>query len=86
MQTREEAATAPPEAAPIEPSNFTLQIIASLTLTLGIFNLLPFPALDGGRILFVLPELVLHRRVPPKFENLVHAVGFALNLHFLDYE
>jgi len=85
VQTREEAATAPPEAAPIEPSNFTLQIIASLTLTLGIFNLLPFPALDGGRILFVIPELILHRRVPPKFENLVHAVGFALLLLLMFY-
>jgi regulator of sigma E protease len=44
----------------------------------GKLNLLPFPALDGGRIIFVLPELVLRRRVPPEFENLVHAVGFLL--------
>ena len=85
VQTREQVAAAPPEAAPIEPSNFTLQIIASLTLTLGIFNLLPFPALDGGRIIFVLPELVLRRRVPAKFENLVHAVGFALLLLLMFY-
>ena len=84
MQSRETTpATTTP--APTEPTNFTLQIIASLTLTLGIFNLLPFPALDGGRILFVLPELVLHRRVPPQFENLVHAVGFALLLAFMIY-
>ncbi len=85
VETREQAATTPPEAAPIEPSNFTLQIIASLTLTLGIFNLLPFPALDGGRIIFVLPELILRRRVPPEFENLVHAVGFALLLLLMFY-
>jgi regulator of sigma E protease len=85
VQTREEAAAAPPNTAPIEPSNFTLQIIASLTLTLGIFNLLPFPALDGGRIIFVLPELILRRRVPPEFENLVHAVGFALLLVLMVY-
>ena len=85
VETREQATTAPPEAAPIEPSNFTLQIIASLTLTLGIFNLLPFPALDGGRIIFVLPELVLRRRVPPEFENLVHAVGFALLIGLMIY-
>jgi len=85
VETREQATTAPPETAPIEPSNFTLQIIASLTLTLGIFNLLPFPALDGGRIIFVLPELVLRRRVPPEFENLVHAVGFALLLLLMFY-
>lgn len=72
-------------SAPIEPTNFTLQIIAALTLTLGIFNLLPFPALDGGRIVFVLPELILGRRVPPEFENAVHAVGFALLLAFMLY-
>jgi regulator of sigma E protease len=85
VETREQAEAAPPETAPIEPSNFTLQIIASLTLTLGIFNLLPFPALDGGRILFVLPELVLRRRVPPEFENVVHAVGFALLIGLMIY-
>ena len=85
VQTREEAASTPPNTTPVEPSNFTLQIIASLTLTLGIFNLLPFPALDGGRIIFVLPELILRRRVPPEFENLVHAVGFALLLVLMVY-
>ena len=85
VETREQAEASPTEAAPIEPSNFTLQIIASLTLTLGIFNLLPFPALDGGRILFVLPELIFRRRVPPEFENLVHAVGFALLIGLMIY-
>ena len=85
VESRE--ATPPPTGGtpPIEPTNFTLQIIASLTLTLGIFNLLPFPALDGGRIIFVLPELILGRRVPPQFENVVHAVGFALLLAFMLY-
>ena len=86
VQSRE---TPPPAAtsgsAPTEPTNFTLQIIASLTLTLGIFNLLPFPALDGGRILFILPELIFRKRVPPEFENVVHAVGFALLIAFMIY-
>jgi len=85
VQSRE---TTPPTSttpAPIEPTNFTLQIIASLTLTLGILNLLPFPALDGGRIIFVLPELILHKRVPPELENVVHAVGFALIIIFMLY-
>jgi regulator of sigma E protease len=85
VESREAEPTAPSEPAPIEPTNFTLQIIASLTLTLGIFNLLPFPALDGGRIIFVLPELILKRRVPPEFENVVHAVGFALLIAFMLY-
>jgi len=85
VQSREAAPPVVAEAPPVEPTNFTLQIIASLTLTLGIFNLLPFPALDGGRILFVLPELIFRRRVPPQFENVVHAVGFALLIGFMIY-
>lgn len=85
VESREEAPPVASEPSPTEPTNFTLQIIASLTLTLGIFNLLPFPALDGGRILFVLPELILGRRVPPEFENVVHAVGFALLIAFMLY-
>ncbi|GAB4505058.1 MAG: hypothetical protein Fur0043_20530 [Anaerolineales bacterium] len=84
VESREQAAAAPPGTTPT-PTNFTLQIIASLTLTLGIFNLLPFPALDGGRILFVLPELILRRRVPPEFENWVHAAGFAFLILFMLY-
>ena len=86
VESRDVASSGPaPEAAPIEPTNFTLQIIASLTLSLGIFNLLPFPALDGGRIIFVIPELILRKRVPAKFENLVHAVGFTLLILFMLY-
>jgi regulator of sigma E protease len=85
VQSREAVPPTSTQTAPVEPTNFTLQIIASLTLTLGIFNLLPFPALDGGRIIFVLPELILRRRVPPEFENVVHAVGFALLLAFMLY-
>jgi regulator of sigma E protease len=85
VQSRESIPPTTTAAAPLEPTNFTLQIIASLTLTLGIFNLLPFPALDGGRIIFVLPELIFRRRVPAEFENVVHAVGFALLLAFMLY-
>lgn len=85
VQSREATPPTASEPTPVEPTNFTLQIIASLTLTLGIFNLLPIPALDGGRIIFVLPELILRRRVPPEFENVVHAVGFALLIAFMIY-
>jgi len=82
--------TTPPEITaetpPIEPpTNYTLLIIASLTITLGVFNLLPFPALDGGRILFVLPELIFRKRVPPEFENVVHGIGFALLIGLMIY-
>jgi regulator of sigma E protease len=56
-----------------------------ISLSLGIFNLLPIPALDGGRILFTLPEIIVKRRVPPQYENAIHLVGFALLIVLLIY-
>jgi regulator of sigma E protease len=52
--------------------------IASISISLGLMNLLPIPALDGGRILFALPELIIHRRIPQKYETVVNFVSFAL--------
>ncbi len=63
----------------------TLFLIAALSISLGIFNLFPFPALDGGRIIFVLPELIFRRRVPAQFENIVHGLGMAVLLLFMVY-
>lgn len=57
---------------------FTLSIIANISLALGITNLLPIPALDGGRILFTLPELLFKKRIPQKWENAVNMVSFLL--------
>ncbi len=57
-----------------------LPIMALITINLGIFNLLPLPALDGGRILFILVELIIRKPVPRKFEGIVHAVGLILLL------
>ena len=59
-----------------------LNLVAMLTINLGVFNLLPIPALDGGRLLFLLIELFTRRRVPPDKEGLVHAVGMILLLAF----
>ncbi|MFH1906566.1 MAG: M50 family metallopeptidase [Chloroflexota bacterium] len=67
------------------PTNYTLFTIISLTISLGILNLLPIPALDGGRVLFTLPELFFRRRLPPKFEAVVHGVGFIVLLSLLGY-
>lgn len=65
-------------ANPTMPANLnTLWFVATLSIALGITNLLPIPALDGGRILFVLPELLFRKRVPARFENAVHLIGFA---------
>jgi len=55
----------------------TIYLIAIISIAMGFTNLLPIPALDGGRILFTLPELLFKRRVPPEYENMIHLVGFA---------
>lgn len=57
-------------------------IAAFLSLNLGFFNLLPIPALDGGRLLFMIVEAVRGRRFDPNKEGLVHLVGFALLMLF----
>jgi len=62
-----------------------LYFFASITVSLGILNLFPFPALDGGRIIFVLPEIILRRRVPAEYENMIHLVGLGILLLFFLY-
>jgi regulator of sigma E protease len=57
-----------------------LRVLVSLSVALAFFHLLPLPSLDGGRMLFVLFEAVSHRKVPPRVETLVHAVGFLVLL------
>lgn len=49
-----------------------------LAVNIGIMNLLPIPALDGGRLFFLFIELIFRRRVDPKAEAMVHAVGLGL--------
>lgn len=60
-----------------------LPIMALITINLGIFNLLPLPALDGGRILFILVELVTRKPVPQKYEGIIHTVGLVILLAFM---
>ena len=61
-----------------------LEFAAFLSINLAIINLLPLPALDGGRIAFVLLEWVRRgKRVPAKTEGLIHLVGFAMLIAFL---
>ena len=55
-----------------------LILMALLTVNLGIFNLLPIPALDGGRLLFLLIELIRRKPLPQKYEIAVNAAGFLL--------
>ena len=81
----EASTTATPSTDPIDQPVRTLELIASLSISLGLFNLFPFPALDGGRIIFVLPELLFRRRVSPQLENVVHAMGMAFLLLLMIY-
>lgn len=60
-----------------------LPIMALITINLGLFNLLPIPALDGGRLLFILIEMITRKKVPQKYEALVHTVGFILLIGFM---
>lgn len=59
---------------------YVINLVALLTINLGVFNLLPIPALDGGRILFVLWEMITKKRVPPDKEGIIHAIGMGLLL------
>ena len=53
-------------------------LFAMITVNLGIFNLLPFPALDGGRIFFMIIELFRGKPINQKVEGIIHSVGMAL--------
>ncbi len=55
-----------------------LQMASLISLALGLTNLLPLPALDGGRILFVLIEVIRGRRVPPEREAIIHFIGMVI--------
>ena len=48
-----------------------------VTANLGILNLLPIPALDGGRLVFLILEAIRGKRIPPEKEGMVHFAGFA---------
>jgi regulator of sigma E protease len=60
-----------------------MSFFAMISISLGVLNLLPIPALDGGRILFTLPEIIIRRRIPPKYENAINLVSFALLIMLL---
>ncbi len=63
----------------------TLSFFAMISASLGILNLIPIPAVDGGRILFLLPEILFRRRIPPKMEMAINSVSFLLLIALLVY-
>ena len=62
----------------LEGWQMLIMLMVMITVNLGVFNLLPLPALDGGRLIFLLWEGITRRRVPQKFEGIVHFVGLLL--------
>ncbi len=63
----------------------SLAFFATISVSLGLLNLLPIPALDGGRIVMILPELITGRRVPPQYENWINGASLALLFILLIY-
>ena len=59
---------------------YLVMLMILLTVNLGVFNLLPLPALDGGRLIFLIWEGITRKPVPQKYEALVHFVGIVLLL------
>lgn len=84
IYTEVREADASPESALPAGVN-TLSFFASISASLAILNLLPIPALDGGRILFTLPEILFRKRVPAVYENAINLIGLALLLLFVVY-
>lgn len=60
-----------------------LMVLAFITINVGVFNLLPVPALDGGRLFFLLIEIIFRKPVPQKYESYIHAAGMIILLGFI---
>ena len=52
--------------------------MALITINLGIFNLLPLPALDGGKLVLLVVEKIRRRPLPTRYESAINLAGFAL--------
>ena len=63
--------------------NNLLFMLMVISVNLGIFNMLPVPALDGGRFFFLLIEAIRRKPIPPKYEGLIHTIGFIILIVFM---
>ena len=79
VSSRQEVSAAPAAGASApRPTNWTLNLIGVLSISLGVMNLFPIPALDGGRILFTIPEILFRKRIPPQWENTVNGIAMLM--------
>lgn len=60
-----------------------LTLLSYITINVGVFNLLPIPALDGGRLFFIFIEIIRRKPIDPKKEGRVHTIGLVLLLIFM---
>ena len=67
----------------LDAFNNILVMMMLITVNLGIVNMLPFPALDGGRFVFLIIEAVFHKPIPRKVERIVNGVGLGILLLFI---
>ena len=63
--------------------NATLWFVALLSLNLAVVNVLPIPALDGGRLFFIVIEMITGKKVNSKYETMAHAIGLVLLLSLI---
>lgn len=64
-------------------TEYVFYLFSFISINLGVMNLLPLPALDGGRIVFVLLEMIRRKPVSRKYEGWIHLAGMALLLAFM---
>lgn len=76
------AASVVSEAAKVSVLHL-LYLVGIISMNLGIFNLFPIPALDGGRLVFLLIEIIFRKPVPEKYEGWVHFAGILLLFGFM---
>jgi regulator of sigma E protease len=83
--SRDISSRQPADGQAANPTNYTLLIIISLTTTVAVANLLPIPALDGGRVFMALIEIVSRRRIPAKYQMAINGASFMILLVVLGF-
>lgn len=63
--------------------DYTIYLMALISINLAVMNILPIPALDGGRLLVIALEVISRRKLPAQWEMAVHSTGFVLLLLFI---
>lgn len=67
-----------PSSEEAQPTFYTLLVIIGLSISVGTINILPIPAFDGGRILFILPEMIFRRAIPSKYQAAINGTALIL--------